>query len=142
MTEKSGPEKYAPPDWRPPENPSNADQVTAKPFNGELGQFIPRDVSLLRRQRGEVDSANNPVAENLNALIQRAAGESMDEIDRVIRELESVREMLRNEGERVTRDVAGYVSLNQAATTVLKVIADSIKQWKDAPAKAGPRTVN
>ena len=66
----------------------------------------------------------------------------MDEIDRVIRELESVREMLRNEGERVTRDVAGYVSLNQAATTVLKVIADSIKQWKDAPAKAGPRTVN
>jgi len=25
---------------------------------------------------------------------------------------------------------------------VLKVIADSIKQWKDAPAKAGPRTVN
>ena len=53
-----------------------------------------------------------------------------------------MRKTLRNEGERVTRDVAGYVSLNQAATTVLKVIADSIKQWKDAPAKAGQRTVN
>jgi hypothetical protein len=142
MTEKSGPERYAPRDWRPPENLSNADQVTAKPFNGEVRELIQRDVSSLRRQRSEVDSANDPVTENLNALIQRAAGESMDEIDRVIRELESVREMLRNEGERLTRDVAGYASLNHAATTVLKVIADSIKQWKDAPDKAGPRPVS
>src|ERR1019366_3899370 len=70
--------------------------------------------------------------------IGRVAGGSMEEIERVIRELESVREMLRNEGERVSREIAGYASLSHAATTAMKVIADSLKQWKDAPDKSSP----
>ena len=57
----------------------------------------------------------------------------MEEIDRVIRELEGVRDMLRNEGERVSREIAGYASLSHASMTAMKVIADSLKQWKDAP---------
>jgi hypothetical protein len=140
MAEKSGPEKYAPPDRRPPEKLSNVDQETANAVEGEIREFVRRDVALPHRQRNEVDAANGPAAENLNALIQRVAGDSMEEIDRVIRELESVRDMLRNEGERVSREVAGYASLSHAATTAMKVIADSIKQWKDAPDKSGPRS--
>jgi len=50
-----------------------------------------------------------------------------------------VRDMLRNEGVRVSREVAGYASLSHAATTAMKVFADSIKQWKDAADKPGPR---
>ena len=142
MAEKSGPEKYAPPDRRPPEKLSNVDQETANAVEGEIREFVRRDVALPHRQRNEVDAANGPAAENLNALIQRVAGDSMEEIDRVIRELESVRDMLRNEGERVSREVAGYASLSHAATTAMKVIADSIKQWKDAPDKSGPRSVS
>jgi hypothetical protein len=49
---------------------------------------------------------------------------------------------LRNEGVRVSREVAGYASLSHAATTAMKVIADSIKQWKDAPDKSGQRSVS
>ena len=142
MAEKSGPEKYAPPDRRPPEKLSNVDQETANAVEGEIREFVRRDVALPHRQRNEVDAANGPAAENLNALIQRVAGDSMEEIDRVIRELESVRDMMRNEGERVSRAVAGYASLSHAATTAMKVIADSIKQWKDAPDKSGPRSVS
>jgi hypothetical protein len=66
----------------------------------------------------------------------------MEEIDRVIRELESVRAMLRNEGERVSREVAGYASLNHASMTAMKVIGDSIQQWKDGADKSGPRSVS
>ena len=139
MAEKSGPEKYAPPDRRSPEKLSNVDQATANAVEGEIREFVRRDVSLPHRQRSEINAANGPAAENLNALIQRVAGDSMEEIDRVIRELESVRDMLRNEGERVSREVAGYASLSHAATTAMKVIADSIKQWKDAADKPGPR---
>ena len=47
--------------------------------------------------------------------------------------------MLRNEGVSVSREVAGYASLSHAATTAMKVFADSIKQWKDAADKPGPR---
>ena len=139
MAEKSGPEKYAPPDRRSPEKLSNVDQATANAFEGETREFVRRDVSVLHRQRSEIDAANGPAADNLNAMIQRVAGDSMEEIDRVIRELESVRDMLRNEGERVSREIAGYASLSHGAITAMKVFADSIKQWKDAADKLGPR---
>src|SRR5665811_759898 len=141
MAEKSGPEKFAPRDRRPPEKQSDVDQA-ANAVEGEIREFVRRDASFLHRQRSEVDAANDPAAENLNALIRRVAGDSMEEIDRVIRELESVRDMMRNEGERVSREIAGYASLSHAVVTAMKVIADSIHQWKDASDKSGPRSVS
>jgi hypothetical protein len=132
MAEKSGPEKYAPPDRRPPKKLSNVDQATTNAVEGEIPEFVRRDVSVRHRQRNEVDAANGPAAENLNAVVRRVAGDSMEEIDRVIRALENVRDMMRNEGERVSREIAGYASLSHAAATAMKVIADSIHQWKDA----------
>src|SRR5664280_3309124 len=89
MAEKSGPEKYAPLNRRPPEKLSNIDQATANAVEGEIREFVRRDVSFLQGQRSEVNAPNDPATENLNALIQRAAGDSMEEIDRVIRALES-----------------------------------------------------
>src|SRR5665811_509266 len=142
MAEKSGPAKFDPRDRRPPEKQSDVDQAAAHAVKGEIREFFRRDASFLHRQRSEVDAANDPAAENLNALIRRVVGDSMEEIDRVIRELESVREMLRNEGERVSRELAGYGSLSHAATTSMKVIADSIKQWEDTPDKSSPRSVS
>jgi hypothetical protein len=57
----------------------------------------------------------------------------LDEIDRVIIELQSVREMLRKEGERVNREIAGYASLSHSAMTAMRVIGDSLKQWQNSP---------
>ncbi len=135
--EKSGPEAYAP-ERHAPEKLSEVDAaVTA--FEGEIREFVRRDVSITRRARGEVEQAPDPVADNLNALIRRVSGASMEEIDRVIIELQGVREMLRNEGERVTRELAGYASLSHAAMTAMKVIGDSLTQWKSAPQSSGQR---
>ena len=77
MAEKSGPEKYAPPERRPPEKLNNIDQATANAVEGEIREFVRRDASFLHRQRSEVDAANDPAAENLNELIRRAAGASL-----------------------------------------------------------------
>jgi hypothetical protein len=96
----------------------------------------------LRRQRSEGDVAADPAAENLNALIRRVAGASMEEIDRVILELQGIRDMLRSEGERVSRELAGYASLSHASMTAMKVIGDSLKQWKDAPLNHSRRNAN
>ncbi len=134
MTENSDLEKYAPRKWRPSEKLNDVDIERQR--NMERDIIHQSNVSILHRQRSEFDSANDPAAENLNAQIMRVAGASMDEIDRVITELESVREMLRSEGERVAQNVADYASLNQAALTVMKLIADSIKHWKNAPDNA------
>jgi len=140
-SEKTGPEKYAP-DRNVPEKPGEVDQAAATAFEGEIREFVRRDVAFLRRQRSETEAAPDPAAENLNALIRRVAGASMDEIDRVILELQSVRDMLRSEGERVSRELAGYASLSHASMTAMKVIGDSLKQWKDAPLNHGRRSAN
>jgi hypothetical protein len=140
--EKSGHEKYAPPDRRPPDKLGEIDQAAANAFEGEIREFVRRDVAFLRRPRNDADvPGQEPVAENLNALIRRVSGASMDEIDRVISELQGVRDMLRAEGERVNREIAGYASLSHAAMTAMKVIGDSLTQWKSAPGKQarGPR---
>ena len=129
VPENPGPEIYAP-NRKPLEKLSDADQAAAT-FEGEIREFVRRDVAFLRRQRPEADTPTEPVSDNLNGLIRRVSGASMEEIDRVILELQGVREMLRSEGERVGREIAGYASLSHAAMTAMKVISDSLTQWKN-----------
>jgi hypothetical protein len=137
VPEKPGPEIYAP-SRKSPERPADVDQVTATAFEGEIREFVRRDIAYLRRQRPE-DSPPEPISDNLNGLIRRVSGASMEEIDRVILELQGVRDMLRSEGERVGREIAGYASLSHAAMTAMKVIGDSLTQWKNAPHNSGQR---
>lgn len=139
VPEKTAPEKFAP-DRKNPEKLADIDQAAANAFEGEIRDFVRRDVAFLPRQRNEPETVNDAAAENLNALIRRVAGASMEEIDRVILELQGVRDMLRNEGERVSRELSGYASLSHASMTAMKVIGDSLKQWKEAPANHGRRT--
>ncbi|MGI8525503.1 MAG: hypothetical protein ACR2K5_04890 [Pseudolabrys sp.] len=101
-------------------------------FEGQIREFVRRDVAQFRRAPRTqppmpADDASD-TTNNFNTLIWRVSGASMEEIDRVILELQSVRDMLRQEGERVTREVSGFASLNHAA---MKVIADSLAQWKN-----------
>jgi len=74
MAEKSGPEKFATPDRRSPEKLIDVDQAAANAFEGETREFVRRDVSVLHRQRSEVDAANDPAADSLNTLVRRIAG--------------------------------------------------------------------
>lgn len=136
--DKTGPDKIAP-DRRAPEKLSDVDQAAANAFEGEIREFVRRDVSFLRRPRNESELADDPVTENLNSLIRRVSGASMEEIDRVILELQGVRDMLRVEGERVGREISSYASLNHAAMTAMKVIADSMAQWKSTPHSRPPQ---
>jgi len=139
--EKTTPETFAPVKRKAPQKLGEIDQAAANAFEGEIREFVRRDVAFVRRQR-EAEPAADPVADNLNALIRRVSGASMEEIDRVILELQGVRDMLRNEGERVSREIAGYASLSHAAMTAMKVIGDSLTQWKSAPDKAGQRSAS
>ncbi len=114
----------------------------AATFESTLREFVRHDVASSLQQRNEADTAadpsasipqsgHQPVAENLNGLIRRVADVSAKEIDRVILELQGMRSMLLGEGERLSREIAGYASLNHAAMTAMKVIGDSLEQWKD-----------
>jgi hypothetical protein len=116
----SGPDHYVPPDRRSPKKLGEVDQA-ARAFE-EAIRKLPRQ---------QADPANEPALEP-SRLIQRVAGTSMEEIDRVILELQDLRETLRKESERVSREIARYTRLNQASMTAMKSIANSLIQRKGA----------
>lgn len=113
------------------ERKGDLDPAGAASVEGEIREFVRRDLALPRKPRAEAGGDGS--ADNVGLLIRRVAGASMEEIDRVILELQGVRDMLRDEGERVHREIAGYAGLSQAAMTSMKIIADSLVQWKTPP---------
>ena len=117
-----------------PERTAEADHAAdaaavASAVEGEIREFVRRDVSTFRRNSTTPENGD-AAAENISALILRVSGASIAEIERVIAELTTLRDMLRNEGERVQREITGFASLSQAAMTSTKIIADSLTQWK------------
>src|SRR6476620_8343431 len=90
---------------------------------GDIREFVRRDSAGLRRLP-EADS--EMVANNISKLLQRVAGTSVQEIDRLISELQTLRDMLQNEGARVQREIVEYATLSQAALQSTKIIAESL----------------
>jgi hypothetical protein len=128
--EESGPELYAPPDRRAQEKLTDVNQAVANDFESEMREFFGRDVSRLQQQLSEAGPATGPIAESLDALIRRIAGASIEEIDRIIVELQEVRSLLSNEGQRLSHEIARYASLGRMSMTAMKSISDSLKQSK------------
>jgi hypothetical protein len=96
---------------------------------GEIRDFVRRDVTLREKARPPL-SPSSSAAEHMNTVIQRVAGASFDEIDRLIEDLMAIKETLRQEGERVQREISGYAGLSQSAATTMQVIGDSLQQWR------------
>ncbi len=89
---------------------------------------------MFRRRQQEGGDAT---VDSIGSVIERVAGASVTEIERVMAELSTVRDMLRNEGERVQREITGYASLSQTAMTSMKIIGDSLRAMeKQAPQAA------
>jgi hypothetical protein len=104
-----------------------------------IRDFVRNDIAYLRRPPGMLNAdepALEPSAEatvtNVNSLIQRVAGTSLGEIEKLISELESLRDLLHAEGQRVQREISGYAQLSQAAMKSTRMIADNVTQWKRA----------
>jgi PleD family two-component response regulator len=106
----------------------------AKPVDaqveGEIREFVRRDVATFRRNP---ESESEMVANNISSLLQRVAGTSVREIDKLIVELQTLREMLQTEGARVQREIVEYATLSQAAMQSTKIIAESLTHWKKVP---------
>jgi hypothetical protein len=122
------------------EQPIETDQAAAtsavEQVEGEIRAFVRRDVSVFRRRLQE--SADQAVG-SVNSVIERVSGATVAEIERVMAELATLRDMLHSEGDRVRREVSGYASLSQAAMTSMKIIGDSLEQWKSqAPQQQQP----
>ena len=118
----------------------DSDLAAVSEVEAGIREFVRNDVAYLRRPApsmvSSVEPALEPTAEatvnNVNSLIQRVAGTSLAEIENLISELESLRDILHAEGQRVQREISGYAQLSQAAMKSTRMIADNVAQWKRA----------
>jgi hypothetical protein len=62
--------------------------------------------------------------------VQRVAGTSVQEIDGLIAELQTLRALLEEEAARVQRNLAEYAHLSQSAMQSTRIIAESLAQLK------------
>ena len=107
-------------------------------FEGEIREFVRKDVAPWRKRPERPEVPADTQGENVSMLVQRVAGASISEIDNVIEELRGMREFLRSEGERVQREIAGYATVSQTAAASMKVIAESMAQWRTASGSTVP----
>ncbi len=111
-------------------DPDDLDRPVESGVEGEIREFVRRDVAGLRRQP---ENDSELVANNISTLLQRVAGTSVQEIDKLISELQTLREMLATEGARVQKEIVEYATLSQAAMQSTRIIAESISHWKKIP---------
>ena len=119
----------------PTEEQSNLAAVSE--VEAGIRDFVRKDVANLRRPTSGppgldpvTDQSPQVTVNNVNSLIQRVAGASITEIENLISEFESLRDLLRAEGERVQREISGYAQLSQAAMKSTRMIAENVAQWK------------
>src|ERR1700716_2229104 len=120
----------------------NLDAVTE--VEAGIRDFVRNDVAYLRRPvpgmlgsgtaetPPPLEPGNEATVNSVNSLIQRVAGTSLAEIENLVSELESLRDLLHAEGQRVQREISGYAQLSQAAMKSTRMISDNVAQWKRA----------
>ena len=112
------------------------DQTAESEVEGEIREFVRRDVATSLRRPPESDS--EMVAGNINSLLQRVAGTSVQEIDKLITELQVLRDRLHSEAARVQREIVEYSNLTEAALQSTKTIAESLEPWRNIPGTRMP----
>jgi len=67
-------------------------------------------------------------AGDLAASLRQVSKESIDEIDHLIAELQTLRKKLKTDGDRIERDIMQHAALSEQATKLTKIVFEGVKQ--------------
>jgi hypothetical protein len=83
-----------------------------------------------RRLGAEDESSNYETSANdLSALLRRALGTPMHEIDKLIGEFELLRKRLETDADRIQREITDYAELSRRVRRITAVILENVKKW-------------
>jgi hypothetical protein len=103
--------------------------VKDKPLEPELEGNIRTVVwDSAAARKAVVGEDDQMSADDLAAMLRKTSRVSMDEVDLLIRELQTLRRKLQTEGERIERDIAEYATLSAQSTQLTKIVVDGVKQ--------------
>jgi hypothetical protein len=106
----------------------NSNVIPAPQIEEALRESVHQDAAHIRHE----PENTSQVVTDVNSLVQRVADVSLDQLDDVIVDLRNLRDFLHSEGERIQREISGYLQLNHIAIGSTKSIVDNIVQWKKA----------
>jgi hypothetical protein len=106
----------------------NSNVIPAPQIEEALRESVHQDAAHIRHE----PENTSQVVTDVNSLVQRVADVSLDQLDDVIVDLRNLRDFLHSEGERIQREIPGYLQLNHIAIGSTKSIVDNIVQWKKA----------
>jgi hypothetical protein len=64
----------------------------------------------------------------VSEFVRQIAGTSLTKLDETITDLTQLRDFLHAEGERIKREISGYLQFNQVAMDSTKLVVDNIAQ--------------
>ena len=106
------------------------DQPVETEVEGEIREFVRREV--VANPGRQPDNEPQLEASNINSVLQRATAASVQEMDKLITELQVLRDRLHSEAARVQREIVGYSNLTEATLQSTKTIAENLEQWRKA----------
>ncbi|MGC2077232.1 MAG: hypothetical protein WA728_14585, partial [Xanthobacteraceae bacterium] len=65
---------------------------------------------------------------DLTASVREISRVSIEEVDSLIGELQTLRRRLKTTGERIERDIAEYATLSSQTSEITKIVLDGVKQ--------------
>jgi SOS-response transcriptional repressor LexA len=77
-------------------------------------------------------SAQAETEAEIAPLIQKVGATSIEEIDRLLVELEEAKNYLKSEGKRIELEMARYTNLSQMTSLTAKIISDAVSKWHPA----------
>ena len=98
-----------------------------KKINGVRSDRLTERLAWLKPQPDVVGDVNQSIGE----LIDKMSATSIAEIENLISELETVRNYLKTEGDRVQQEMARYAHLSDTASASVKIIAERLGQWRE-----------
>jgi hypothetical protein len=113
-----------------PRDIAEHDQPVETNVEAEIHEFARPDV--VASPGSQTESDNHLVASNINSVLQGATATSVQEIEKLISELQALRDMLHSEAARVQHEIVQYSNLTQAALQSTKTITESLEQWRNA----------
>jgi hypothetical protein len=112
--------------------------MTIAQIDEALRDFVLQDTAQLRRD-AETASQRKPEAPQMvSEFVRQMAGTSLTRLDETITDLTQLRDFLHAEGERIKREISGYLKFNQVAMDSTKLVVDNIAQCRAAAAASAP----
>ena len=106
----------------------NSNVMPAQQIEEALRESVRQNAAHMRHE----SENTSQVVTDVNSLVQRVADVSLDQLDDAIVDLRQLRDFLHSEGERIQREISGYLQLNHTSIDATRSIVDKIAQWKKA----------